>query len=90
VTNDSGRIAEVITRAVNPYGEVAIVTGSSQAVPTPSWAKQIQSSQVTESLPDRIVEAQGWTVNPYGEVSLVAEVPKAIPAPTWARQLQCR
>ncbi|WP_190303593.1 beta strand repeat-containing protein [Pseudanabaena sp. UWO311] len=90
VTNDSGRIAEVITRAVNPYGEVALVRDSSHIVPTPSWAKQIQSNQVNESLPDRIVEAQGWTINPYGEVSLVAEIPQAIPAPSWARQLQCR
>jgi filamentous hemagglutinin family protein len=90
VTNDSGRIAESITRVVNPYGEVAIATNTSQIVPTPSWAKQIQSHQATEALPDRIVEAQGWTINPYGEVALVAEVPKAIPAPTWARQLQCR
>ena len=57
---------------------------------TPSWAKQLQSNQATDALPDRIVEAQGWTVNPYGEVSLVAEVPKVIPAPSWARQLQCR
>jgi filamentous hemagglutinin family protein len=89
-TNGSGRIAESITRVVNPYGEVAIAIKASQIVPTPSWAKQIQSHQATESLPDRIVEAQGWTINPYGEVSLVAEVPKVIPAPAWARQLQCR
>ncbi|GBO55833.1 hypothetical protein APA_3983 [Pseudanabaena sp. lw0831] len=90
VTNDSGRIAESITRVVNPSGEVAIVRDSSHTVPNPSWAKQIQSHQSTESLPDRIVEAQGWTINPYGEVSLVAEVAKVIPAPVWARQLQCR
>jgi large exoprotein involved in heme utilization and adhesion len=59
-------------------------------VPTPSWARQLQSNQATDTLPDLIVEAQGWTINPYGEVSLVAEIPKAIPAPSWARQLQCR
>ena len=90
VTNDSGRIAETRTRVVNPYGEVAIVTGSSQTVLTASWDKQLQSSQDKDVLPDRIVEAQGWTVNPYGEVSLVAEVPNATPATTWTRQLQCR
>ncbi|GBO55831.1 hypothetical protein APA_3981 [Pseudanabaena sp. lw0831] len=84
------RIAEARRRTINPYGEVALVTGSSQIVPTPSWAKQLQSNQTTDALPDRIVEAQGWTVNPYGEVSLVAEVAKAIPASTWAKQLQCR
>ena len=85
------RIAEASRRIINPYGEVAqIVKESSQAVQTPSWAKQLQSNQATDALPDRIVEAQGWTVNPYGEVSLVAEVPKVIPAPSWARQLQCR
>ena len=84
------RIAEASKRTINPYGEVALVTESSQAVPTSSWARQLQSNQTTDVLPDRIVEAQGWTINPYGEVALVAEVPKAIPAPTWARQLQCR
>ena len=90
ITNDSGHIAETLTRAVNPYGEVAIVTKATHLVPTSSWAKQLQSNQATDALPDRIVEAQGWTVNPYGAVSLVAEVPQAIPAPSWARQLQCR
>ncbi|PZO42438.1 MAG: hypothetical protein DCF19_07585 [Pseudanabaena frigida] len=84
------RIAEAGRRTVNPYGEVALATESAQAVPTPSWAKQLQSNQTTDVLTDRIVEAQGWTINPYGEVSFVAEVAKAIPAPTWARQLRCR
>ena len=90
ITNDSGHIAETLTRAVNPYGEVAIVTKATHLVPTSSWAKQIQSNQATDTLPDLIVEAQGWTINPYGAVSLVAEVPQVIPAPSWARQLQCR
>ena len=86
--NNPERIAETTRKTINPYGEVA-VTESLQTLPTPSWARQLQSNQ-THDLPDRIVEAQGWTINPYGEVSLVAEVPKAIAAPTWARQLQCR
>ncbi|MFN5396783.1 MAG: hypothetical protein ACK5C4_04070 [Pseudanabaena sp.] len=86
--NNPERIAETTRKTINPYGEVA-VTESLQTVPTPSWARQLQSNQ-THDLPDRIVEAQGWTINPYGEVSLVAEVPQAIAAPTWARQLQCR
>jgi large exoprotein involved in heme utilization and adhesion len=90
VLNNPERIAEAKRRTVNPYGEVALATQASQTVPTPSWAKQIQSNQSNDALPDRIVEAQGWIVNPYGEVALVAEVPKVIPAPTWARQLQCR
>ena len=85
------RIAEASRRIINPYGEIAqLVKESSQAVPTPSWAKQLQSNQATDALPDRIVEAQGWTINPYGAVSLVAEVPQVIPALSWARQLQCR
>ncbi|MEA5477021.1 filamentous hemagglutinin N-terminal domain-containing protein [Pseudanabaena galeata UHCC 0370] len=83
-------IADANRRTINPYGEVALVEKSSQAVPTPSWTRQLQSNQTSDVLSDRIVEAQGWTVNPYGEVALVAEVPKVIPTPTWARQLQCR
>jgi large exoprotein involved in heme utilization and adhesion len=48
----------------------------------------ITAESSNSSIPDRIVEAQGWMINAQGQISLIATA-IATPAQVWSNQTQC-